>query len=72
MVVLSTASPFKFPRDVLAALGEAGPGQRLCRHGCADRQDRRGGPASLSVLDKLEVRFKTVLQPADIRAAALK
>ena len=25
MVVLSTASPFKFPRDVLAALGETAP-----------------------------------------------
>ena len=29
-------------------------------------------PASLRELDKLEVRFKTVLQPADIRTAALR
>ena len=29
-------------------------------------------PASLRELDKQEVRFKTVLQPAEIRAAALK
>ena len=29
-------------------------------------------PVSLRELDKLEVRFKTVLQPADIRTAALR
>ena len=29
-------------------------------------------PASLSELDKLEVRFKTVLKPADIRTASLR
>ena len=43
MVVLSTASPFKFPRDVLTALGRGGPRQRLCRHGRADRRDRCRG-----------------------------
>ena len=43
MVVLSTASPFKFPRDVLTALGGEAPASELCRYGRADRRDRCRG-----------------------------
>ena len=72
MVVLSTASPFKFPRDVLTALGEEAPASDFAAMAALTAETGAEAPASLRELDKLEVRFKTVLQPADIRTAALR
>ena len=72
MVVLSTASPFKFPRDVLAALGQQAPVSDFAAMAALTDKTGAEAPASLRELDKQEVRFKTVLQPAEIRAAALK
>ena len=72
MVVLSTASPFKFPRDVLAALGQQVPVSDFAAMAALTAKTGAEAPASLRELDKQEVRFKTVLQPAEIRAAALK
>ena len=72
MVVLSTASPFKFPRDVLTALGETAPASDFAAMAALTAKTGTEAPASLSELDKLEVRFKTVLQPADIRTASLR
>ena len=73
MVVLSTASPFKFPRDVLTALGGEAPASDFAAMAALTAETRVPRlPASLRELDKLEVRFKTVLQPADIRTAALR
>ena len=72
MVVLSTASPFKFPRDVLAALGQQAPASDFAAMAALAAKTGAEAPASLRELDKQEVRFKTVLQPAEIRAAALK
>ena len=72
MVVLSTASPFKFPRDVLTALGEETPASDFAAMAALTAGTGAEAPASLRELDKLEVRFKTVLQPADIRTAALR
>ena len=72
MVVLSTASPFKFPCDVLAALGQQAPVSDFAAMAALTAKTGAEAPASLRELDKQEVRFKTVLQPAEIRAAALK
>ena len=72
MVVLSTASPFKFPRDVLTALGGEAPASDFAAMAALTAETSAEAPASLRELDKLEVRFKTVLQPADIRTAALR
>ena len=72
MVVLSTASPFKFPRDVLTALGGEAPASDFAAMAALTAGTGAEAPASLRELDKLEVRFKTVLQPADIRTAALR
>ena len=72
MVVLSTASPFKFPRDVLTALGEEAPASDFAAMAALTAGTGAEAPVSLRELDKLEVRFKTVLQPADIRTAALR
>ena len=72
MVVLSTASPFKFPRDVLAALRQQAPVSDFAAMAALTAKTGAEAPASLRELDKQEVRFKTVLRPAEIRAAALK
>ena len=72
MVVLSTASPFKFPRDVLHALGSEAPqsdfeAMRMLTEkiGCA-------APAALSCLREMPVRFTEIIAPAQIRDAALR
>ena len=72
MVVLSTASPFKFPRDVLAALGETAPESDFAAMAALTAKTGAAAPASLRELDKLPVRFNTVIEPAEIRAAALR
>ena len=72
MVVLSTASPYKFPRDVLAALGETAPESDFAAMAALKAQPGCPVPASLSVLNTLPVRFNTVIEPAAIRDAALK
>ena len=72
MVVLSTASPFKFPRDVLAALGETAPESDFAAMAALTVKTGAAAPASLRELDKLPVRFNTVIQPGEIRAAALR
>ena len=72
MVVLSTASPYKFPRDVLAALGETAPESDFAAMAALNVKTGCPVPASLSVLNTLPVRFNTVIEPAAIRDAALK
>lgn len=72
MVVLSTASPYKFPRDVLAALGETAPESDFAAMAALNVKTGCPVPASLSVLNNLPVRFNTVIEPAAIRDAALK
>ncbi len=71
MVVLSTASPFKFPRSVLEALGADAPENDFeamraleARTGCA-------APASLSGLRQKPERFDAVIDPAAIAQVAL-
>lgn len=72
MVVLSTASPYKFPRDVLAALGETAPESDFAAMAALNVKTGCPVPASLSVLNTLPVWFNTVIEPAAIRDAALK
>lgn len=72
MVVLSTASPFKFPRDVLAALGEAVPDSDFAAMKALTASTGCEAPKALAALETLPVRFDTVIAPEDIRAAALK
>ena len=72
MVVLSTASPFKFPRNVLAALGEQAPESDFAAMKCLTEKTKQQAPASLCVLDSLPVRFSEKIRPEEIRAAALR
>ena len=71
MVVLSTASPFS-SRARPDALGVEAPASDFAAMAALTAGTGAEAPASLRELDKLEVRFKTVLQPADIRTAALR
>lgn len=72
MVVLSTASPFKFPRDVLTALGEKAPESDFAAMKCLTDKTKQQAPASLCELDRLPVRFHEKILPEEIRAAALR
>ena len=71
MVVLSTASPFKFPRAVLSALGETVPDSDFAAMAALSAKTGEQAPASLRVLDTLPVRFDRVIDPAQIRDIAL-
>lgn len=72
MVVLSTASPFKFPRDVLSALGTAAPASDFDAMTVLTETTGQRAPKSLQELNSLSVRFTEVIAPDEIRAAALR
>lgn len=69
MVVASTASPYKFPRAVLSAMGGEVPAEDF---DCVTTLEQLSGvtaPAALSALRSKEVRFSTVIDKADIDTA---
>lgn len=72
MVVLSTASPFKFPRDVLAALGLAVPQGDFAAMAALTAATGAPAPVSLRALESLPVWFTEVITPAQIRDVALR
>lgn len=72
MVVLSTASPFKFPRDVLTALGAEAPDSDFAAMEALTEKTTYQAPASLQELNRLPVRFTKTILPEEIRAAALR
>ena len=72
MVVLSTASPFKFPRDVLTALGQMAPAGDFAAMAALEAAAGVQAPQSLRALAELPVRFTQVIEPGEIRAAALQ
>ena len=71
MVVLSTASPFKFPRSVLAALGQAAPENDFEAMQQLEAATAHAAPASLAALRQRPERFDTVIEPAQIAEVAL-
>ena len=71
MVVLSTASPFKFPRSVLAALGQEAPENDFEAMQALEQATGRTAPASLAALRQKTERFNTVIDPAEIAQVAL-
>ena len=71
MVVLSTASPFKFPRSVLEALGHTAPEDDFEAMQALEEATGRTAPASLAVLRQKAERFSTVIDPAQIAEVAL-
>ena len=71
MVVLSTASPFKFPRDVLHALGSEAPESDFEAMRMLTEKTGCAAPAALSCLREMPVRFTEIIAPAQIWDAAL-
>ena len=71
MVVLSTASPFKFPRSVLEALGQTAPANDFEAMRQLEEITGRTAPASLSALRRKAERFNTVIDPEQIAQVAL-
>ena len=71
MVVLSTASPFKFPRSVLEALGHTAPENDFEAMQALEEATDRTAPASLAALRQKAERFSTVIDPAGIAEVAL-
>ena len=71
MVVLSTASPFKFPRSVLEALGHTAPENDFEAMQALKEATGRTAPASLAALRQKAERFSTVIDPAGIAEVAL-
>lgn len=71
MVVLSTASPFKFPGDVLAALGQPVPEDEFEAMAALERYTGRPAPAALAGLRSLPERFGLIIEPAEIADVAL-
>ena len=71
MVVLSTASPFKFPRSVLAALGHAAPENDFEAMQALEQATGRTAPASLTGLRQKPERFDAVIDPSQIAEVAL-
>ena len=72
MVVLSTASPFKFPRSVLEALGHATPANDFEAMQQLEEATGCTAPASLSALRQKAERFHTVIDPEQIAQVALR
>ncbi len=71
MVVLSTASPFKFPCSVLAALGAQVPENDFEAMHALEQLTGRTAPASLAALASKPERFSTIIDPAQIAQVAL-
>ena len=71
MVVLSTASPFKFPRSVLAALGHDAPQNDFEAMTALESATGRTAPASLAALRTKAERFDAVIDPGQIAEVAL-
>lgn len=72
LAVLSTASPYKFPRDVLSALGQPAPASDFDAMQALEACTGTQAPQSLAALRSAPVRFDEVIAPAAIREAALR
>lgn len=70
-VVLSTASPFKFPGHVLSALGRPIPKNEFDALRALEDHSGVAAPASLAGLAQKPVRFNATLLPEDIPAITL-
>lgn len=71
MVVLSTASPFKFPRSVLEALGHTAPENDFEAMSALEAATGRTAPASLAALRTKAERFHAMIRPEQIAQVAL-
>ena len=71
-VVLSTASPYKFPCDVLRALGENVPEDEFDAMSALNKKTNMPIPENLAQLKTKPVRFEEVIETSDIISKALE
>lgn len=71
MVVLSTASPFKFPRSVLEALGQPVPQDDFAAMHALEAFTGHKAPHTLSALQNKVERFDRIIDPSEIAMVAL-
>ena len=72
-VIVSTASPYKFPQDVLASLGESTEGMEA--FALSRRLSERTGtrlPQQIEALESKPVRHKTVVEQSAMRKTVLE
>ena len=72
MVVLSTASPYKFPRDVLTALGAEAPQSDFAAMDGLKELTNVPVPNNLAALRGQQERFNQVIEPSQIGDVAKK
>ena len=72
MVVLSTASPYKFPRDVLTALGAEAPQSDFAAMDGLKALTNVPVPNSLAALRGQQERFNQIIEPSQIGDVAQK
>ena len=72
LVVLSTASPYKFPRDVLTALGAEAPQSDFAAMDGLKALTNVPVPNSLAALRGQQERFNQVIEPSQIGDVARK
>ena len=72
MVVLSTASPYKFPRDVLTALGAEAPQSVFAAMDGLKALTNVPVPNSLAALRGQQERFNQIIEPSQIGDVAQK
>lgn len=71
-IVLSTASPYKFPCDVLKALGESVPQDEFEAMNALNAKTSMPIPQSLAQLKSKPVRFREIIETSEIIKTALK
>ncbi len=72
MVVLSTASPYKFPKDVLKSLGEQVPSNDFAAMEKLQACTNTEAPKNLSELNQLPERFHQVIEPQEMEQVVLQ
>ena len=70
-MILSTASPYKFPASVLAALGQSVPADEFEALRTLEEKSGMPAPESLRVLRGQTERFGKVISKEEIRQVAL-
>ncbi len=72
VVVLSTASPYKFPAAVLAAIGETCPGDEFDMMEKLEKVTSVKMPENLRALRERAIRHNDLVAPADMLSYVLK
>ena len=71
VVTLATASPYKFSRDVLSALGEQEADEWKALHRI-EELSQTSAPAALAALETAPILHRDILQPEQMKEAVMQ